>query len=230
MNYSFKAIIFDLDGTLLNTLDDLANSMNHVLEIHGFPIYLVDQYRLLVGEGMYKLVLKAATPYTNDLELINLMFLQMNETYKKNWHHTTKPYPKIIEVLNLLSNVGFHLYVLSNKPEHFTKETVAYFFPKIPFDSVLGATDDMPRKPDPAGVEKIITNSGLSPNDFLMIGDSGIDMNTALNANIMAGGVLWGFRDKEELIQSGANFIFSHPDEIYALLINSNEFGYNFII
>ena len=227
---SFIAIIFDLDGTLLNTLEDLATSMNTVLEFNGFPKYSLEQYRLFVGEGMFNLVIKATKPYTNNQELIHQMYLQMNEEYKQNWHNTTKPYPQIVEVLNLLSNAGFHLNILSNKPDYFTKITVEYFFPKVPFQTIMGASDRIPRKPDPAGVLKIISESGLFLKDFILIGDSGIDIHTAMNACIMPGGALWGYRDQDELIQSGAKFLFTQPEEMYSFLINSNQLGYKLII
>lgn len=230
MSVSFKAVIFDLDGTLLNTLEDLANSMNHVLEINGFPKYSIEQYKFLVGEGMLNLVAKAIKPYTNEQDRINQMHHQMNEEYKENWHNTTKPYPGITEVLSLLSNAGFHISILSNKPDHFTKATVEYFFPNISFQYVIGASDRIPKKPDPAGVKKIISDSNLSTEDFILIGDSGIDIHTAINANIVPGGVLWGFRDQDELIQSGAKYLFVRPEEMYSFLINSNQLGYKLII
>lgn len=216
-----KAIIFDLDGTLLNTLEDLANSMNQVLKNHKFPVYPIDQYRFFVGDGMTVLVKKASAPFTDDQFLIQQMQTEMKNEYEKRWCKTTKPYPFIMEALIDLQSMGFLLSILSNKPDRFTKITVSYFFPHIHFFQVKGAQDIF-KKPDPAGVYEIIKKSNLSPKEFIMIGDSSVDMITAKNASIYSAGVLWGFRDKEELILHGANHIFENPKEIVIFLTQSN--------
>ena len=213
-----KAIIFDLDGTLLNTLDDLGSSMNHVLTKHNFPIYPIDQYRFFVGNGMYNLVKNAVNPYTNDPELTSLMFEEMKAEYQNNWHIKTKPYDCIESLLTKLSNAGFILNIFSNKPEYFTQETVRYFFPQIRFSYIIGASEKFPNKPDPMGVRFIINQTKLTEEDFIMIGDSCVDIYTAQNANIYPAGVLWGFREEEELIKAGAKHIFSHPSDIFNFL------------
>ena len=224
-----KAIIFDLDGTLLNTLSDIANSMNTVLMKHNFPIYQTEQYRFLVGDGMNSLVKKAATPYTEKPELILLMQNEMKDEYEKNWHKQTKPYPLIMETLTQLQREGFLLSVLSNKPDRLTKISVSFFFPQIHFFMIKGALETI-KKPNPSGVYDIIKTSNLPSTEFIMIGDSAVDMITAKNASIFPAGVLWGFRDKEELIQNGAKQIFTNPKEILFFLNHLKQIGYKIVI
>lgn len=218
----FKAIIFDLDGTLLNTLEDLASSMNNVLQKHNYSPYPTDQYRFFVGEGMNNLVKKATNPFTDDKKKIQQMQSEMKLEYEKMWHKTTKPYDGINETLMNLDDAGFLLAVLSNKPDEMTKIIVSFFFPEIHFFQVCGASQDVPKKPDPAGVFSIMNQSFLSPEEFIMIGDSSIDIQTAINASIFPSGVLWGFRDKEELFKAGAKQFFKNPGEIYNFLTHSN--------
>jgi phosphoglycolate phosphatase len=217
-----KAIIFDLDGTLLNTLDDLADCMNRVLHHHGYPSYPVEQYKLFVGEGIYSLVKKAVNPFTQNQIKIDSMFEEMKEEYKKNWNKKTKPYETMIDVLSELKKAGILLSILSNKPEPLAKITVRYFFPKISFFHVQGALDTIPQKPDPTGALAMIKKANLPKKEFILIGDSSVDMATAKNASIYPAGVLWGFRGKEELIKYGAKHIFKHPKEILPFLILSN--------
>jgi phosphoglycolate phosphatase len=217
-----KAIIFDLDGTLLNTLDDLADCMNRVLTRHSFLPYTVEQYKYFVGEGMYCLVKKAAQSFTEDIKKINSMYDEMKEEYKNNWNKKTKPYETIIKVLSQLNQAGVLLSVLSNKPDPFAKLTVSHFFPQITFFEVRGAIDNFPIKPDPTGSLAMIKKTKLPQEEFMMIGDSSVDMITAKNARIFPAGVLWGFREKKELEESGAKIIFKQPAEIITFLIHSN--------
>ena len=213
-----KAIIFDLDGTLLNTLDDIANCMNRVLIRNSFMPYPAEKYKDFVGEGMFNLVKNAANPFTNKTETIGIMHDEMKKEYADNWHINTKPYEGIMDVLSQLEKAGILLSVLSNKPDTLTKMTVQYFFPTISFFHVQGALANIPRKPDPAGVLTIIQKSTLPNTEFMLIGDSGIDIETANNAFIFPAGVLWGFREREELEKQGAKLLFTKPLDILKLI------------
>jgi len=217
-----KAVIFDLDGTLLNTLDDLADCMNRVLINHGFPPYPTENYKYYVGKGMQNLVNQAANPFARDKIILDQMLEEMKEEYKNNWDKKTKPYPGIPDMLAELCESGFLLSVLSNKPDPFAKITVTHFFPQIPFFEVQGAQDIVPKKPNPIGILSIIEKTNLPKKEWIMIGDSSVDMETAKNASIFPAGVLWGFREKDELIQSGAKLVFGHPKEIVTFLNQSN--------
>jgi phosphoglycolate phosphatase len=209
-----KAIIFDLDGTLLNTLDDLADCMNRVLCRHNFHPYPILEYRYFVGEGMRNLVKKTLEPYSKDIQLAEQLFQEMQNEYQNHWNHKTKPYETIEQVLLTLSSEGVILAILTNKPDFLTKEIVRHYFPKIPFLAVQGAQDDFPRKPDPSSALLIIEKTNIQKEEWILIGDSSIDIETAKNASIFPAGVLWGFRSKEELEKTGAKIIFEQPKEI----------------
>ena len=217
-----KAVIFDLDGTLLNTLEDLASSMNYVLRNYHFPEHSLDQYRFFVGNGMVNLVKKAAGLTSQEDSLLHQMFTEMKEEYNKNWHKFTQPYDGIKEMLLELSGGGICLTILSNKPDCFTEDIVHHFFPHIHFQCIMGASDSIPKKPDPSGAEYIIRKTGFLNQDFIFIGDSQVDIQTAIHAKIFPAGVLWGFRDRIELEKAGAKYLFYHPNEISSFLLKSN--------
>lgn len=217
-----KAVIFDLDGTLLNTLEDLATSMNQVLRNHKLPEHPLDKYRFFVGNGMANLVKKAAGIFTKEDSLLCQMTIEMKEEYNHNWHKFTQPYHGIREMLSDLSGAGMCLNILSNKPDCFTEDIVRYFFPHIHFQCIMGASDSIPKKPDPSGALYIIQKTGFLNRDFIFIGDSQVDIKTALQAKIFPAGVLWGFRDKIELEEAGAKYLFYHPSEISSFLLKSN--------
>lgn len=163
---------------------------------------------------MRNLVKKTLEPYSKDLCLIEQLLLEMQQEYQKHWNQKTKPYETIENVLNSLSFAGITLTVLSNKPDFLTKKMVRYFFPKIPFLVIQGSQDDFPRKPDPGSTYAMIRKTKIPKEDWIFIGDSSVDMETAKNASIFSAGVLWGFRTKDELLEHGAKIIFEHPTDI----------------
>lgn len=209
-----KAIVFDLDGTLLNTLEDIANSMNRVLIKNQFSPYSTEDYKYMVGSGMQALVKKAVTPFTKKPEKINQLFEEMKDDYLFHWNIATKPYEGIMETLFSLAEAGIVLSILSNKPDSLTKKTVQHFFPTIPFFMIQGASSYYPEKPNPACLINIMKETNLPKEEFIMIGDSSIDIETAINASVFPAGVLWGFRKKEELEKKGAKIFFEHPSDI----------------
>ncbi|MDP4292303.1 MAG: HAD family hydrolase [Bacteroidota bacterium] len=219
MNYS--AIIFDLDGTLLNTLDDLANSMNFVLKQHRFPEHPVENYKMFVGNGMEKLV-KRVLPSVCEDELFMQSFLdEFKKQYDLKWHDCTVPYPGIIELIDNLHTLGIKMSVLSNKPDHFTQVIIDYFFGLNRFECVYGARAGVPKKPDPTAALEVAHRSDIQPSDYLYLGDSGVDMQTANAAGMYALGATWGFREADELKANGAQKLIYDPNEIIELVRNS---------
>ncbi len=207
---AWKGVIFDL----LDTLADLADSMNAVLEELGYPAHPVDSYRTFVGDGVVNLVKRALPPGRQEHALVEQCTAAMRAQYERRWAAKTAPYPGIAEMLRELASRGVALAVLSNKPHEFTVRMVAHFFPGIRFAAVLGAREGLPRKPDPAGAREILRALALDPAAALYVGDSSTDMDTALAAGLSSVGVLWGFRTKEELLEHGAHHLVERPREL----------------
>lgn len=214
---AFKAVIFDLDGTLLDTIDDLSDSMNAVLKNNGFPTYGIDKYKYFVGNGMKNLVKRAipAGNYTDDE--IEEYLRQMKEQYALNWAAKTKPYPGIPELLCKLENLHIPKAVLSNKAHEFTVDVIRTLLPHWHFDFVYGEREGITRKPDPSGALEIAKEFGIKPSEIVFIGDTKVDMITAKNAGMYAVGVLWGFREEKELLENGSDKIIGDPLELLDL-------------
>jgi phosphoglycolate phosphatase len=214
----FRATIFDLDGTLLDTLGDIANAANRVLAERGFPTHPNLGYRAFIGEGVGKLLLRALPETQQDEATVQACVGAYVQEYGRTWNVLTKPYPGVPEMLDALVVRGLKLAVLSNKPDHFTQQCVDELLSKWAFDVVLGASDQFPRKPDPASAMETAKRLGVSTAECLYVGDSGVDMQTARAAGMYAVGVLWGFRDKAELLKDGAQALISQPGEVLGLL------------
>lgn len=214
----FSAILFDLDGTLLDTLADIAHSANSVLAELGFPTHDMDAYRHFVGEGLVALFRKALPPEVNADEAMPRCAEAFREAYGRHWNVRTRPYDGIRKLLDALGARQIEMAVLSNKPDAFTKQCVQEYLSEYEFRAVLGQRDGVPRKPDPAGAMEIIDATGIPAEQFLYLGDSAIDMKTATAAGMYAVGALWGFRSFDELQQSGAKATISRPAELLELL------------
>jgi phosphoglycolate phosphatase len=214
----YKAVIFDLDGTLLDTIEDLGDSMNSVLEKHGYPVHDLKAYKYFVGNGMRNLVLRALPEDRRDSASVDQGLIEMRGEYSRRWAEKTRPYPGIPALLDALTEKGMKLAVLSNKLDKFSKDIVKKLLPDWSFYPVYGEREGVPIKPDPAGALEIAEILGLNPEEFLYLGDTGIDMKTAAAAGMYAIGVLWGFRDAEELEKNGANTIIADPLEVLKLL------------
>ncbi len=208
---NYRGIIFDLDGTLLDTLEDLCNSTNRVLERHGFASHPLDAYKYFVGDGMRMLTERALPAAQRTPEIIESVFREIHAEYDRHWGDITRPYAGIMELLEELQRRGLVMSVLSNKPDEFTATMVRKYFPDIPFKCVYGASDSIPRKPDPAGALRIATESGLTPDNILYLGDTLVDMKTAVAAGMFPIGALWGFREESELRAGGAKLLLKHP-------------------
>lgn len=214
----FQAIIFDLDGTLLDTLADIGASVNQMLAEYGFPDHTTDDYRRFIGNGIRMLVTRALPIEGRSEEMADACVRRARELYWENWNRKTRPYEGITELLDCLKTKGLPLAVLSNKPHDFTVRYVTAYFDKWDFKVVMGQNDHFPVKPDPGSALDIARRMGLSPETFLFVGDSAVDMKTAAAAGMYAVGVAWGFRGPKELRENGCRALVEHPLEILPLL------------
>ena len=213
-----RALIFDLDGTLLDTLEDLADSGNVALAELGLPVHPVDAYRMFVGLGVAELVQRMLPEAHRDEATLRRAGGLLMAEYQQRWKLKTRPYPGIPEMLQDLLDLGLPISVLSNKPQDYTDLTVREFFPGLAFTFVRGARDDVPNKPHPAGALALAGELGLAPGAIAFVGDSATDMRTARGAGMLPVGVLWGFRDEAELCANGARHLLSAPAELLALV------------
>ena len=214
----FKAILFDLDGTLLNTLEDLGNAANNVLKKNGFPTHTIDAYRFFVGDGIATLMKRALPEDQRNENVIRLCIQAYREEYSRNWKIKTMPYDGITEMLDALTLRRLKMAVLSNKPDEFTKQCINEFFPRWTFDAVLGQRSSLPIKPDPSGAFEIARCLNVPPADFIYLGDTAIDMKTATASGMFPAGATWGFRSEKELQENGARALLKTPLEVMGLL------------
>jgi phosphoglycolate phosphatase len=215
---AIAAVVFDLDGTLLDTIDDLTDAMNVTLASRGFPPRTVEECKLLVGSGVEHFLRFALPEDARDDATVDALIPLYRETYGRMWNHKSRPYPGIPDTLASLGSRRCPLAVLSNKPDPTTRQAVVYYFPDTPFADIRGARPHVPLKPDPASALAIATRLGVPPDQVLFVGDTRTDMETAVAAGMVPLGVLWGFRSRDELIASGAARVVAHPAEILSLL------------
>ena len=209
-----KLVIFDLDGTLLDSIDDLAASTNHALQLHGYPQHERAAYRYFVGNGVRKLIERALPEDARQADNINRLlqdFLAYYQTHKTVY---TRPYQGIPETLTQLHAAGIQLAVASNKYHQGTLELIHHYFGEKLFSIVLGQREGIPVKPDPAIVHDILTQTALPASRTLYVGDSGVDMQTAINSRLTSIGVTWGFRPRTELEANSADYIINSPSEL----------------
>jgi len=217
----FAAVLFDADGTLLDSIEDLADSMNSTLRQFGFPVHDNDKYKYFVGDGMENLVIRALPdPERANAALVRECLEMMRRRYSTNWKNKTRPYPGIPQMLDELSRHGIKMAILSNKPDDFMREMASALLPSWRFETVMGERPPVPRKPDPSAALLISDMLGISPDRFLYLGDTATDMRTANGAGMYAVGVLWGFRSEEELLANGARKLISHPSELLDLVFD----------
>ena len=205
-----KTIIFDLDGTLIDSLEDIAVCMNKVLEELNLPIHKIDDYKYFVGSGVDVLVNNALKDSSQEIK--NEVLERFKKEYDQQLHAKTKPYAGIYELLDELK--------LSNKPHDFTVAYINHLFKDYNFKEVHGQKKEVPRKPDPIGAINIAKALNIPCSEIFFVGDTMVDMQTAKSANMKAIGVLWGFRDEKELLTNGADFIVKHPLEILEIVNN----------
>jgi len=210
----YNAVLFDLDGTLLDTLKDLANSVNNSLRYLGFPTHEVEAFKYFIGDGREQMALRALPEGHRDSVVLAKLVDRINAEYVKHWTDNTRPYPGIPELLDALTKNRTRISILSNKPHNFTEEMVNHLLSKWHFEVVLGALPSVPIKPDPTAALQISGQMGLDPSDFLYMGDSDIDMKTAVAAGMYPVGACWGFRKSEELRAAGAMSLIKSPLEL----------------
>ena len=209
-----KAVLFDLDGTLLDTLEDLADSTNAALAQLSLPGHPLESYKLFVGDGLENLVRRAIGQEPPDEAMLARGIELARREYAARWAEKTRPYPGIPELLDDLARRGVPMAVLSNKPDEFTQLCVARLLSGWRFQAVQGATPDLPRKPDPRGARAIAERLGIAPANVLYLGDTNTDVWTAIAAGMFPVGALWGFRTAEELLAAGAAALARSPADI----------------
>ena len=214
----FRAAVFDLDGTLLDTLSDIADAMNAALNRMGFPGHETAAYRYLTGDGARALTERSLPESARGETTITACVRELRREYADRWGTKTRPYPGIPELLSGLVRRRLKLSVLSNKLDEFAGRAVRDFLPGFEFAFVIGARADVPPKPDPAGALLISGGLGIPPAQILYLGDTGVDMQTAVRAGMYPVGALWGFRDEQELRENGARVLINSPPELLGLI------------
>lgn len=215
----YNTVIFDLDGTLLNTLEDLTDSVNWALEKYGYPLHTKDEVRNFVGNGLHKL-LERALPKDVPEKKLEEVFLDFTAHYKENCAIKTRPYPGIMELLEELLRRSFKIAIVSNKGDAAVKELNQFYFDgKIPV--AIGERKGVKRKPAKDSVEEALKELSAKKEEAIYVGDSEVDIKTAENAGLFCVSVTWGFKSQEFLKEQGATCLVNTPDEILSLVSGS---------
>jgi len=216
MTGMLPCLIFDLDGTLVDSLPGIAHSLNHALESNGLPTYPESTVKFFVGDGLRKLVERAAPDA--DEALVDRLLESFKQDYEQTWSKGTRPYIGILQMLKELQRGGYQLAVLSNKTHAFTQTITRQVFPTVHFNIVLGQKDGIPHKPHPSGAFQIANSMGRHQRDCILIGDSVADVETAQNAEMRFIGVTWGYQERFRLMEVGATRFIEKPSALMHLL------------
>ncbi|MBM4463599.1 MAG: HAD-IA family hydrolase [Chloroflexi bacterium] len=214
----YRAVLFDLDGTLLDTLEDIADSVNAVLDRLGLRQHSLEAYKRFIGDGVQELANRALPEDKRDPVTVAQVVSAIREEYNKRWADKTRPYEGIPKLLDALAARGIKMAVWSNKPDDVTILTVSRLLPRWRFEAVMGAQSAMPKKPDPTGATEIAKRLNIPPGEFLYLGDGDTDMKAASAAGMYPVGALWGFRTRNELLAGGAKKLIRHPMDLVKLL------------
>lgn len=215
---TYKAVLFDLDGTLLDTLQDIADSTNRALGYFGFPQHKLEAYKYFIGDGREALAVCALPENHRDTATIGKLVARMGEEYAIHWSDNTRPYEGVPELLDTLTERDICLSILSNKPHDFTELMVSRLLSLWRFQIVAGALPDIPKKPYPDAALDITKRLNLKPGEFIYVGDSDVDMKTAVSAGMYPVGAVWGFRTAQELLAGGAKALIEKPTDLLKLL------------
>jgi len=210
----FKSILFDLDGTLLDSLEDIADSMNLVLKRAGFPTHPVEAYKYFIGDGIDVLVERALPRENVSPAVVVKCLAAMKKVYSERWAAKTHPYPGIANLLNRCEAIGLKMGILSNKPDDATQATVNHFLQPEIFAAICGARPDIPKKPHPLGAALMAGQVGTEPAECIFLGDMPVDMQTAVEAGMYPVGALWGMRSARELSEGGAKMLAVTPTDL----------------
>ena len=217
-----KLVIFDLDGTLLNTIEDLGNAANYALSRNGYPTHSLASYPFFVGNGVRNLIRKALPDDARTDSIIDSLLKDFKEYYNEHNTDCTKPYDGIVELLRKLQDNGVKMAVASNKYQQATEKIIASYFGDIDFVAVYGQRDGVNVKPDPSVVFSILADAKVPKSDVLYVGDSGVDMETARRACVDSVGVTWGFRSEKELNEYHADRIVNKVSDIFDIVMAEN--------
>lgn len=218
----FKGVIFDLDGTLLDTIEDITIALNAVMSKYGFRQFSVEECKKMVGDGMEVLVKRAVPEIAHDEQTIRNLIQDYRQEYAKIWRDHSRPYPGIKKTLNRLQQAGLKMAVLSNKSHEFTVLMTRELLP-FNFDVIFGARPGVPVKPDPTSARLVLEELNLKPQEVVYVGDTCVDMETAVRAGCFPAGALWGFRDEKELLESGARVLLQAPEDLIPLVLDEQK-------
>ena len=221
MRKQYSAILFDLDGTLLDTLADLADAANRALAALHLPLHPQESYRYFVGDGLRVLVERILPPEEHTAARIAELTKIFQQEYAHTWNKQSKPYPGVPDMLDAIQSLNMPMSILSNKPDDFTRLCVEQLLPRWTFDPLFGQRPGVPKKPDPTAALAVATLLRRQPVEVLYVGDTAVDMATAKAAGMDAVGVLWGFRTSDELEQAGARYLIAQPEQLVSLLCAS---------
>ncbi|MFA7076049.1 MAG: HAD family hydrolase [Candidatus Izemoplasmatales bacterium] len=214
----YNTMIFDLDGTLLDTIKDIQETMNQVMRINGYPEYSVEEYKYFVGSGVDILIQRVMRTSKIPDNMFPILKEGYYEVYAKQSKINTKVYDGILDLINELKSENISVNVLSNKPHTQTLDVINYYFKAGTFDLIYGKKEEFSPKPDPSSAFDLISSLGVKPEEVIYVGDTEIDIQTSKNAGFLSVGVLWGFRKKEELLQAGSDVIVENPLDIMRLI------------
>lgn len=217
----YKTVVFDLDGTLLNTIDDLADAGNRVCAARGWPQHTVEEYKYFVGNGIPKLVERFSPPEARTPAVLADTLAAFQADYGAHLRDKTAPYPGMPALLARLKAAGVQLAVFSNKADPLARQVVADYFDAALFDAVRGALPGVPTKPAPQGTLALMQAIGADPAGTLYVGDSNVDVDTAHNAGLPCCGVLWGFRTRQELTDAGAEHLAADAEELWNVIVKA---------
>ena len=213
-----QLVIFDLDGTLLDTIADLGTATNHALEVNGYATHSIDSYRMMVGNGVRRLIERALPAEDRSEATVDRLLSAFREYYDAHLYDLTQPYTGIMSLLDELQSRGVAMAVASNKYEAAVRRLIDHFFGRLPWVAVCGNVDGVPPKPDPSIVFRVLGEHPTPKADVLYVGDSGVDIETARRACVESVGVTWGFRSQRQLVSAYADHIISDPADLLNFL------------